>query len=98
MNDGRFDQESLFTYIGDPENGEMVKLEQGNVIRYRKYGKAMEAWFVAAQKGTNAVKIRKCRNGYDVITLEEILGKVEDPEIEEGFFIEDESPDEVAVQ
>lgn len=98
MSDSRFSQESLFTYIGDSADQNMVELEQGDVIRYRKRGREMEAWFVAAEKGSNKVKIRKCENGYDVIALEEILGKVEDPEIEEGFFIEDESPDEVAVQ
>ncbi|MCY4730487.1 hypothetical protein KY092_07940 [Natronomonas gomsonensis] len=98
MSDAGFSQESLFTYIGDPADQNIVELEQGDVIRYRKRGREMEAWFVAAEKGSNKVKIRKCENGYDVIALEEILGKLEDPEIEEGFFIEDESPDEVAVQ
>lgn len=72
----------------------MVELEKGDVIRYRKYGKEMEAWFVAAEKGSNKVKVRKCEDGYDVIALEEILGKVEDPEIEEGF-IDDRDTEEV---
>jgi hypothetical protein len=85
VSDSRFSQESLFTYIGDPDDKNMVELEKGDVIRYRKRGKEMEAWFVAAEEKSNKVKIRKCEHGYDVIALEEILCKVEDPEIEEGF-------------
>lgn len=98
MSDSRFSQEALSTYIGDPEDGEMVRLEQGDVVRYEKRGREMKAWFVAAKQGSNAVRIRKSENGYDVIALEDIIEKVEDPEIREGFFREDENPDEVAVQ
>ena len=81
MSDTGFSQESLFTYIVDPEEENMVELEQGDTIRYEKYGKEMEATFVAAEKGTNAVKIRKCKDGYDVISLDCIKEKVENPEI-----------------
>jgi len=96
MSDGRFTQESLFTYIGDPEEENMVELEQGDIIRYSKYGKEMEACFIAAKKGSNAVKIRKCMDGYDVISLECIKEKVEDPDIQEGF-VDDRDTEEVRI-
>ncbi|MFB1064929.1 hypothetical protein [Natrinema sp. H-ect4] len=88
MSDSRFTQESLFTYIGDPENQDMVELEKGDVIRYEKDGKEMEAFFVAADPDTNAVKIRKTDDFYDYIKLENIKEKVEDPDIQEGFIDE----------
>ena len=88
MSDSRFTQESLFTYIGDPADQNMVFLEKGDVVRYEKYGKEMEAFFVASEKGTNAVRIRKSDRTYDFITLESIKGKVEDPDIKEGFIPE----------
>lgn len=95
MSDSRFTQESLFTYIGDPAEQNIVELDQGDVIRYRKRGREIEAWFVAAEKGSNKVKIRKCEDGYDVIALEQVLGKVEDSEIEEGFIDDRDTTEEV---
>ncbi|WP_058825708.1 hypothetical protein [Haloferax sp. Q22] len=96
MSDSRFTEESLFTYIGDPEDQNMVRLEKGDVVRYEKYGKEMEAFFVAAEPDTNAVKIRKASDTFDYITLESIKEKVEDPEISEGF-IDEQDLEEVRI-
>ncbi|WP_058825722.1 hypothetical protein [Haloferax sp. Q22] len=87
-NSSKFTQESLFTYIGDPVEQNMVFLEKGDVVRYEKYGKEMEAFFVAADPDTNEVKIRKTDDFYDYIKLESIKEKVEDPDIQEGFIPE----------
>lgn len=71
----RFTEESMATFIGDPEDQNMVMLEKGDTIKYRKYGKTMEAFFVAGESNGEKVKIRKTRETYDIISLQNIVEK-----------------------
>jgi len=82
VSEERFTQESLLCHVGF--------LEKGDVIRYEKRGKEMGAFFIGSEKGTNAVKVRKTEDSYDVIALEDIKEKVDDPEIREGFHVEED--------
>lgn len=59
-------------------------LERGDVIRYKKYGKEMEAFFVGTKPKENNIVIRKTANTHDNIGVEDIIEKVEDPDIRMG--------------
>lgn len=59
-------------------------LEKGDVVKYRKYGKEMEAFFVGAKKDSNHIVIRKTENTHDHIGVEDLIEKVENPEIRDG--------------
>jgi len=59
-------------------------LEQGDVVKYRKYGKEMQAFFTGARKDSNQIVIRKTANTHDTIGVEQLIEKVEDPDIREG--------------
>lgn len=77
MSSSVFSEESLLCQFGF--------LEKGDVVRYRKHGKEMEAFFVAGKPGSAQVKIRKTSDYYDYIPVSSIKEKVENPDISEGY-------------
>ena len=90
IGDPEFSEESVFTFIGDPKDQNMVFLEKGDVVRYRNDDKELEAFFVASKPGSEYVKIRKTEDYYEYISVTCIAEKVEDPEISEGYRREEE--------
>lgn len=85
-----FTEESVFTFIGDPADQNMVFLEKGDVVRYRNDDKELEAFFVASKPGSEYVKIRKTEDYYEYLSVTCIVEKVEGPEISEGYRREEE--------